>query len=1394
MSTQPQSQPQTARGPAGRFWRWKHAVIIAASVAAILLICCGILAWYANTAEFQNKVRRYVIAAAEQATGGRVELQGFHWRLLHLEVDIEGLTIHGLEAVNEVPYLHIDHLRARAKIIAFLSPKIGLNLLEVEHPVFHLIVYPDGTTNQPKPKQHRNGKPLKDTLFDLAVDRTSITNGLVLLNKRSIPFDLAGQDLEVLIAYKPGAGQTDRYIGNLAVSDLMTQRGNSVPVHSRIEMNIEAARNAVELKSFHLTSKGTSLVASGVLNDFNHPKWQFISSGNLDIRELEALTAVRGLESGLVELSLKGNGGAGGVWDIAGDVRAKATTYHTQDVNLQKVDARMKVDASQDELALSSIRADLPPTGHVDGYFRLIHWLNSNSEPENKAEKRFEKKLQQQAIIRATLNGVPLRTIMNAVAKPGYQDLGFDTLVSGPANVDWTGTSENLTVDGNLQFTPRSQTPIGEVPLSGVANAIYDNRTGTVQIRTVDLKTPASKITVTGGLGVYPISRSTQVSVNLTTSNLSELDKTLSMLGLNDGEKHGSQALPVHLQGEAEFHGEVSQSLRDPDVKGHVHATNFVTLMTIGSAAESGPAAPNTASSQPVISSPAATTRTLQWDSLDANAEYSSRALIVQQATVSRGKSVIHVSGQLTSHRVDAHTSSFDESSGVRADVQIQNASAEDLLSMAGRAFPVTGTVTLNTHVDGQLNRLLGGGHLSMQGGQIYGESYRSVASDIVFSGEEIGLSKLTILQDGGQIRGSGGYNFHSKDFHLQATGSGFELAHFEKLKNPRFPLTGQLDFQLQGQGTLQNPSLTAAGHLVNLTVGGEQMGSINLEAHTQQRKLIYHLTSTLKTARVEAHGQTELQGNYPTQANLNFSQFDIDSILKLAGVDSISGHSAIAGVMDISGPAKYPRQMNGEIKINELAMTLQGVSLKSDGAVHAALKDGVLHLDPLHITGDGTDIRADGNLGIVDRHDLNLRMRGSVNMRLAQVFNPDLTASGLVDFNLDAGGTTARPDLRGNVQFKNVAVAYGNFPNGLSQMNGNLQFNQDRLEVRTLTAMTGGGQISLKGYFTYQSGLYEDLTATGKNIRIRYPQGISSVVDTNLRLQGSRNNQILSGNVLITRFALNPNLDLAAFAGASNSVSPVPNPNAPENHVRLDIRISSAPALNFQNSFAKLAGDVDLRIRGTLATPSVLGRVTVTEGSAVFAGTQYQLQHGEIFFTNPVRIEPTIDLNAMARVEDYDITIGVHGTPNKLNVSYRSEPPLPQADVIALLALGRTQEEQRVYQQQQQAAGVNSTTDALLSGALNATVSNRVQKLFGVGSVKIDPTFVGSLGNSTARITVEQQVSKHVTLTYATNVNSTAQQLIQAEFDLTRTVSLLAVRDEAGVFSMVVRVHRRYR
>ena len=84
--------------------------------------------------------------------------------------------------------------------------------------------------------------------------------------------------------------------------------------------------------------------------------------------------------------------------------------------------------------------------------------------------------------------------------------------------------------------------------------------------------------------------------------------------------------------------------------------------------------------------------------------------------------------------------------------------------------------------------------------------------------------------------------------------------------------------------------------------------------------------------------------------------------------------------------------------------------------------------------------------------------------------------------------------------------------------------------------------------------------------------------------------------------------------------------------------------------------------------------------------------------------------------------------------------------------------------------------------------------KLFGAGSVKIDPAYMGTLGNSSARITVSEPMSKQVTLTFATNVNETAQQLIQVQYQINEQYSIVVTRDEKGVFSVVFKIRKRYK
>ncbi|HEY0565162.1 MAG TPA: hypothetical protein VGC88_06235, partial [Terriglobales bacterium] len=183
-------------------------LMIEAVVGLLVLIGFIAAALYFTGAGFREKVRRAVVTQLEDATGGKVEIQSFQWNLAKLAVEIDGLTIHGREAANEAPYLHVDHLSLRAKVLAVLEHKVGLRYVGITRPLVHIIVYPDGSTNQPTPRAHGHGRDAVQSVFDLAINRADVNDGVLLLNDRKLPFALHASELQVTLT-KPHHTRTE---------------------------------------------------------------------------------------------------------------------------------------------------------------------------------------------------------------------------------------------------------------------------------------------------------------------------------------------------------------------------------------------------------------------------------------------------------------------------------------------------------------------------------------------------------------------------------------------------------------------------------------------------------------------------------------------------------------------------------------------------------------------------------------------------------------------------------------------------------------------------------------------------------------------------------------------------------------------------------------------------------------------------------------------------------------------------------------------------------------------------------------------------------------------------------------------------------------------------------
>ena len=421
----------------------------------------------------------------------------------------------------------------------------------------------------------------------------------------------------------------------------------------------------------------------------------------------------------------------------------------------------------------------------------------------------------------------------------------------------------------------------------------------------------------------------------------------------------------------------------------------------------------------------------------------------------------------------------------------------KDVFLLLGIQEPVTGTLQADFETDGPLGTPGASGWLELDDAEAYGEALSKVRAQGTVANQVVNLSSISITSKAGSVTGSGSYDLRTRRFQAEARGAGLDVAGIEHMHTAGQTVDGKLAFTATASGSRDEPRVEAHATLADLTVDHEPMGSLELSAHTVNRDLVYDATSRMEAAELVLHGQTELRGDYQTQAKLDFSRFNIGAVFRLAHLEAIKGESALSGTATIRGPLARVEELQGEARLETMAVTVAGVHLQSEGGLHAALANARVSLDPLHVTGDQTDLRAQGSLELKESKRLDFAASGSINLKLAEMVDSDLTAGGTTTFQVEAHGTLADPGLRGRIDFNNGSLSLEDLPNGLSQLHGTLEFNQNRLEVRSLTAMTGGGQLSLGGYLAYQQGLFADLSVTGKSIRIRYPQGVSSLADT---------------------------------------------------------------------------------------------------------------------------------------------------------------------------------------------------------------------------------------------------------------------------------------------------------
>ena len=126
----------------------------------------------------------------------------------------------------------------------------------------------------------------------------------------------------------------------------------------------------------------------------------------------------------------------------------------------------------------------------------------------------------------------------------------------------------------------------------------------------------------------------------------------------------------------------------------------------------------------------------------------------------------------------------------------------------------------------------------------------------------------------------------------------------------------------------------------------------------------------------------------------------------------------------------------------------------------------------------------------------------------------------------------------------------------------------------------------------------------------------------------------------------------------------------------------------------------------------------------------------------------------------------------------------LATADIINLVARGKTTQE---------SAASTQSTDSMIASEAAGQLSSSVQRFAGISSLQIDPTLGGNNQNPSARIAIQQRVTKDFLFSFSTDVSQPGSEIVQGEYQINRRWSVSASRDQLGGVSVDGRYHTRF-
>jgi translocation and assembly module TamB len=1314
-----------------------------AMLAAVIILAVG-AEWLLRTDWFAAQLRVRIQLEAENVLGPGVVIGGVDFDPASLRVEIRDFSSPPQDRLGGRPLLAAPLIRLGLSWESFLRGPLHLRSVVVESPRVTIVSDEEGL-HLPVLPEAAGGR------VALAVERLEALNGRLDWNARQWDLDIQAEDLDALTRRPPEGCYETRFTGGRIAYTFQGRPGEIESVHARTSL----CGRDLTIAEAQISSAGAVLSADGSakLSEAPYADLAFRIDG-----PLTAFAAVLPSEwtvGGRVDvdgsLAWRSNLGS---FEYQGRARARDLSVAAAGLRADQAMLEADIQGSLDRFQLSALQVEA-----LGGVLRGEAAVTDLGSPA--PYYRFS----------GEMEGLGLRALLSA-AGLSARSVIWDAATSAGLEAEGRSLSD-LQVSATLRLNGSGAAGTAR-PVSGEVEMRFDGASQTLRADSLSLRTADTTLngsgTVVGGF-------STVADVQLDASEPDDLLRLLALLGLN------LQTAPFELLGPVAFSGPVRAETRNGS-------------LTVGLEGD--------------VSTGRIRLLGYEWSRAQGALRIDPAGFEIADAVLEdgRGRAQLSLKGN-----APAESGWRWEDLPLHGVLEADGLNLAKTLVLTGSDAPLTGSWGGRVEVVGQLKDLRLIARINVDDAVLADEPIDRIEL-AAYVGRELALIEDLLVRDGsGSVRGAGRYAPSERRFELDLEGRGWLLEEMDRFRRAEHTPAGKGSFDVRasgrltpGGGSLESLQADGSWSLDELVWRGAELGRWQGRLGGSGDQLQMDWAGSILGGELTGTATVDWPGRRLRGAG-RLRNVDPAAVALLTdvGLENLSG--AISGEMEISADLSDPAgsfQSEGafgdvELRLASIIGSDLSYQLYNPFPMRWSFKNRILSLEHMRLQGEGSDFEVDGDIAFGNATVLDLRLEGELNLAALSALGGDISAEGRSTIEVSVQGEPGSPEVSGMLRVRGASLRSEDFSNGLTGVEGEVALDGRRVRIRELSGLTGGGRVTLSGFSELGGeGAETRLRAEVSRVRIRYPAEVSSIVDGRLVLTGNDRQALLSGELTVLRAATDPTVSLGALIGSLKQPAELQPGNRLLRNLQLNVHVVSAPDLTVETSVVRdIEAVIDLRAVGAFGSPSLLGSVTVSRGQINFHGSRYRINRGEIAFVNPFRIEPVLDFEFETRIRDINIGLILSGPARRMNVSYRSDPPLSFADLVNLVAVGRSpitdpvlSSQQRVQQQSLFQTGANN----VFNQAVERPVSPGLQRLFGVSRLKVDPQAGGAEANPAARISTEQQITDEITLIYTYDLASAQQQTFRLEYTPNRRWMFVLTRDQNGLVGSDVLYRARLR